>query len=260
MLLDCGAGEDSWESFGLQGDQNSQSYRKSILSIHWKDWCWSWSSNTLATWCKELTHYKRFWCWVRLKAGGEGDDRGWDGWMASPIQWTWVWASSGRWWRIRNLACCSPWGLKELNMTEWLNNNNKISACSVFIKSETSLWCCVSLRKEHGDLGTIAWKQDYPRWPSRSITRWGILFFYIQCSGICRVGGLYKQREHIFAGGHRRGPIEVHAMVLSGYFGFFVARDHLGRWEVIILTEAIDLDNKRPQGYFSGSRSDEKYM
>ena len=65
-----------------------------------KDWCWSWSSNTLATWCEELTHWKRPWCWERLKAGGEGDDRGWDGWMASPTQWSWVWASFRSWWRI----------------------------------------------------------------------------------------------------------------------------------------------------------------
>ena len=61
-----------------------------------KDWCWSWDPNRLATWCKELTHLKRPWCWERLKAGGEGDDRGW---MASPIQWTWVWASYRRKWR-----------------------------------------------------------------------------------------------------------------------------------------------------------------
>ena len=60
------------------------SSRKSVLNIHWKDLCWSWSSNTLATWCEELTHLKRPWCWERLKAGGEGDNRGWDGWMASP--------------------------------------------------------------------------------------------------------------------------------------------------------------------------------
>ena len=56
-----------------------------------------WNSNTLATWCKELTHYKTSWCWERLKAG-EGDNRRWDGWIASPTQWTWVWASSGSWW------------------------------------------------------------------------------------------------------------------------------------------------------------------
>ena len=63
-----------------------------------KDWCWSWNSNTLATCCKVLTQWKRPWCWERLRAGGEGDDRGWNGWMASPTQWTWVWASSQSWW------------------------------------------------------------------------------------------------------------------------------------------------------------------
>ena len=63
-----------------------------------KDWFWSWNSNTLATWCKELTHLKRPWCWERLRAGREGDDRGWDGWMASQTQWTWVWVDSSSWW------------------------------------------------------------------------------------------------------------------------------------------------------------------
>ena len=53
---------------------------------------------SLATWCEELTHWKRPWCWERLRAGGEGDNRGWDGWMASPTQRTWVWASSRSWW------------------------------------------------------------------------------------------------------------------------------------------------------------------
>ena len=51
------------------------------------------------TWFEEPTHQKRPWCWERLKAGGEGDDKGWDGWIASLTQWTWVWANSGRWWR-----------------------------------------------------------------------------------------------------------------------------------------------------------------
>ena len=78
---------------------NHQSKRKSVLNILWKDWCWSWSSNTLATWWEELTHWKRSWCWERLKTGGKGDDRGWHAWMASLTQWTWVWASSrSLWW------------------------------------------------------------------------------------------------------------------------------------------------------------------
>ena len=63
-----------------------------------RNWCWSWNSNTLATWCEELTHWKRCWCWERLRAGGEGDNRGWDGWMASLTQWTRVWLDSGSWW------------------------------------------------------------------------------------------------------------------------------------------------------------------
>ena len=98
MLFNCGVGEDSWESLGLQGDLTSPSSRRSVLGVRWKDWCWSWNSNTLATRCKELTHLRRPWCWERLKAGGEEDDRGWDGWMAWPTQWTWVWVGSGSWW------------------------------------------------------------------------------------------------------------------------------------------------------------------
>ena len=77
--------------------------------------------NTLATWCEELTHQKRPWCWERLKAGGKGADRGWDGWMGSPTQWTWVWASSESWWRTGSLVWCSSYGPKESDTTEQLN-------------------------------------------------------------------------------------------------------------------------------------------
>ena len=87
-----------------------QSILKGVsLNIHWKDWCWSRNSNTLATWCEELTHWKRPWYWERLKEGGEGADRGWDGWMASPMRWTWVWASSRGWWWT-----CSPGMLQSM--------------------------------------------------------------------------------------------------------------------------------------------------
>ena len=71
---------------------------QSILKEISPDWCWSWNSNTLTTCCRELTHLKRPWCWERLRAGGEGDDRGWDDWMASLTQWTWVWVDSRSWW------------------------------------------------------------------------------------------------------------------------------------------------------------------
>ena len=125
MLSNCSAREDSWKPLGLQGDQTSQSERKSIMNIHWKDWCWSWSSNTLSTWWEVLTQLKRPWCWERLKAGGEGNDRGWDGWMASLTQWTRVWANSRSSKGQGSLACCSPWGLKESDTTEWLNNKYK---------------------------------------------------------------------------------------------------------------------------------------
>ena len=99
MPSNCRTGEDSWESLGQQGDQTSQSQRKSTLDIHWKDWCWSWSSNTSTTWCKGLAYWKTPWYWARLKAGGEGDDTGWDDWMTSLTQWTWAWANFRRWWR-----------------------------------------------------------------------------------------------------------------------------------------------------------------
>ena len=78
--------------------RSTQSILKEISPGCWKDWCWSWNSSTLATWCEELTHLKIPWCCERWRAGGEGDDRGWDGWMASPTQWTWVWVNSGSWW------------------------------------------------------------------------------------------------------------------------------------------------------------------
>ena len=113
-------GEDSWQSLGLQGDPTSQSYRNTVLNIHWKDWCWSWSSNTLATWCEELTHWKRPWSWERLKAG-EGDNWGSDGWMASPTRWTWVWVNSGSLCWTGKPGLPQSMGHKESDKTEWLN-------------------------------------------------------------------------------------------------------------------------------------------
>ena len=123
MLLNCGIGEDSWESLGLQGDPASPSYRKSVLNIRWKDWCWSWNSNTLATWCEKLTHLKRHWCWERLRTGGEGDNRRGDDWMAPPTRWTWVWASSGSWWRTGKPGVLQSVG-SQIVRHDWANELN----------------------------------------------------------------------------------------------------------------------------------------
>ena len=110
--------------------RSNKSILKEIsLSHHWKDWCWSWNSNTLATWSEEVTHLKKPRCWERLRAGGEGDDRGWDGWMASLTQWTWVQVSSSSWWWTGRPAVLwfmesqrlrHDW-VTELNWTEFYN-------------------------------------------------------------------------------------------------------------------------------------------
>ena len=73
------------------------------------------------TWCEELTHWKRPWCWEVLKVGGEGDNRGWDGWMASLTWWTWVWASFRSWWWTGKPGIQQSMGCKKLDMTQWLN-------------------------------------------------------------------------------------------------------------------------------------------
>ena len=72
----------------------------------------------MATWCEELTYLKRPWCWERLRAGGEGDDRGWDDWTASPTQWTWVWVSSGSWWWTGRSGMLQSIGLQRVG-NDW---------------------------------------------------------------------------------------------------------------------------------------------
>ena len=77
--------------------------------------------STLATSFEELTHWKRLWCWEWLGAGVKGDDRGWDGWMASPTRWTWVWMNSGSWWWTGRPGVLQFMGSQRvgLNWTAW---------------------------------------------------------------------------------------------------------------------------------------------
>ena len=107
---------------------NQSILKRSVLGVHWRDWCWRWNSNTLATSCEELTHWKRPWCWEGLGAGGEGDDRGWDGWMASLTRWTWVWVDSGTRWSTGRPGVLRFMGSQRVGhdwITElkWLNLN-----------------------------------------------------------------------------------------------------------------------------------------
>ena len=115
--------------------RSNQSILKEIfLNIHWKNWC---EAEAPILWQPEdLTHWKRPWCWERLRAGGKGNDRGWDGWMASPTQWTWVWVNSGSWWwtgRPGMLQSMGSWRVRhdwatELNWSpcpEWYIHYNR---------------------------------------------------------------------------------------------------------------------------------------
>ena len=180
MLLNCGVGEDSWESLGLQGDPTSPSWRRSALSIHWMGGCWSWSSNTLAIWCEDLTHWKRPWCWGRLRARGEEGNRGWDCWMASSTQWTWVWADSGRSWRSRKPDAGKDWrqekkGITEDEMVEWDQqlNRHEFEQASGVGDRQGSLACCSPwvAKVRHAWVTVMKWT-DIHYISFRCITQW----------------------------------------------------------------------------------------
>ena len=118
-----------------EGDPTSPFWRRSALGFLWKESCQSWNSSTLATSCEELTHWKRLRCWEGLQAGGKGDDRGWDGWMASLIQWMRLWVNSGSWWWTGRPGMLQFMGSQrvghdwatELNWTEqWYSHRDSI--------------------------------------------------------------------------------------------------------------------------------------
>ena len=109
-----------WSPLGWTGWISLQSKELSRVFFSITVRCWThhmcssslslFYAKTLATWLEEPTHWIRPWCWERLWAGGQGDDRGWNGWMASPTQWILVWSNSGRWWRTRKPSVLQPMG------------------------------------------------------------------------------------------------------------------------------------------------------
>ena len=146
MLLNCGVGEDSWEPFGQQGDPSSPSWRKSVLNIHWKDWCWSWNFSTLATWCEELTHWKWPLCWERLKVGREGETEdqmvGWHHQLDGHESEKAPGVGDGQ----GSLACCSSWGHKESDTIEQLNWRVTLLSNDVLISVwESQIYKCQDL-------------------------------------------------------------------------------------------------------------------
>ena len=172
MPLNCDVGEDSWESHGLQ-PVHPKGYQSWVFTGRTDGEAET--LNTLATWCKELTHLKRPWCWERLRVGGEGDDRGWDVWRASPTRWTWVWVNSGSWWWTGRPGVLQSMGLQrvghdwatELNWQtlESGKEENAVNKCySVMSNSQAPLsmeffqaeyWCGLPFASpgDHPDLG-----------------------------------------------------------------------------------------------------------
>ena len=135
MLLNCGIGEDSWESLGLQGDPASPSWRRSVLNIHWKDWCWSWNSRTSATWWEELTLEKTLML-GKTEGGRRGQQRmSWLDGITDSMD-----MSLGKLREFGDgqggLVCCSPWRHKESDTTEWLNWTALKPNISNYIKSK----------------------------------------------------------------------------------------------------------------------------
>ena len=132
MLLNCGVGEDSWESLGLQGDPTRPFWRRSALGFLWTDWCLSWNSSILGTSCEGLTHWKEFDVgrdWGQGEKGTREDEMaGWHHWLDERESERTPGVGDGQ----GGLVCCDSWGRKELDMTERLNRteprvNNKLN-------------------------------------------------------------------------------------------------------------------------------------
>ena len=98
----------------------------------------SWNSSTLATSCKELTHWKNLWCWEGLGEGGKGDDIGWVGWIASPTRWTWVWVNSWRWWWTGRPGVLRFMGLQTVGH-DWATELNWIELMILFHKYNSTV-------------------------------------------------------------------------------------------------------------------------
>ena len=155
-VLNCGVGEDSWESLGLPGDQTSQSLKKSILNIHWKAWYWSWSSNTLATWYKEPIHWRKDadagkdW---RQEEKGTTEDKmvGWHHWLSGHEFEQALGDGEGQ----GRLVCCSAWVAKS-QIPLRLNNQCGLAQLSCLVhKMQITVFFVESCRKDQDFLSAF---------------------------------------------------------------------------------------------------------
>ena len=148
-------------------------------------------TNTLATWCEELTHLKRPWCWERLRAGEEGDNIGWDGWMASPTWWIWVWVSSWSWWRTGKPGVLQSMGSQRVSGHNWAAELNWMMLLVMFflfflvlgwdyVETLCSSLSCVLPSAPCGPSAAVSFSPPYPCHPRSQCLRAGW-----QCHQLC---------------------------------------------------------------------------
>ena len=154
--------------------------KKSILNIQWKDWCWRWSSNILATWCKDLTHWKRPF-WERLRQEEKGVI-GWDGWMVSLTQWIWIWANSQGWWRTGKFSMLQSMGSQRVGQ-DWAAEQQQedrsgrswgrhVLSCILF----SSIWFYFATAKSFNNCTATDCQVLLTTMRSLSIVEWQVVF------------------------------------------------------------------------------------
>ena len=112
----------------------------------------------------EPTHLKRPWCWESLKAGGEGDDSGWDGWMASSTQWIWVWAVSGRWWWTRKPGMLQSMGSQRVGHDWATEQQQPLLPLCPRLFSMSALQIRLWARGEESHRGWDGWMASLTQW------------------------------------------------------------------------------------------------
>ena len=161
----------------------------SLFCSNWKQAFSKWNINNLATWCEEPTYWKRPWCWERLKVGGKRDDRGWDGWMASPMQWTWVWVSSRSWWWTRKPGMLQSIGSQRVghNWATELNQQSRFKSLIYHLLAlgpDMSYFSMILFLIENNNIKLIWPQQDFLHFLNRTNSWVSISAHFVQLFAI----------------------------------------------------------------------------